>query len=49
MANQAKMCPIKETENRQLLNKVAKFYPLQLAVSIRRYGSLISINPSELM
>ena len=27
-------------------HKVAKFYPLKLAERMRRYGSLITINPS---
>ena len=35
------MWPIKEKENRQLLIIVAKSYE-----GIRRYGSLININPS---
>ena len=40
------MWPIKEKENKQLLIFVAKSYPLQLAVRMRRYGSLINIYPS---
>ena len=40
---QAKMWPIKEKQNRQLL---AKSYPLQQAAGMRRYNSLININPS---
>ena len=39
--------PLKERENRQLLIQ-AKSYPLYLAVRMRRYGSLIIINPSGL-
>ena len=41
------MWPIKEKENRRLLvHIVAKSYPLWPAVQMRRYVSLININPS---
>ena len=39
------MWPIKEKDNKQLLILKAKFYPLWLAVIMRRYGSLINIKP----
>ena len=41
------MWSIKEKENIDRTGHiVAKSYPLQLAVGISRYGSLININPS---
>ena len=41
------MWPIKEKENRQTAQVVAKSYPLQLVAGMYRYGSLININPSD--
>ena len=40
------MWPIKEKENGNAAHIVAKSYPLYLAVKMRRFGSLININPS---
>ena len=37
------MWPIKEKENAHIM---AKYYPLNQAAGMRRYGSLININPS---
>ena len=42
------MWPIKEEENKQLFNIVAKSYPLDLAVKMLRFGCLFNINPSGL-
>ena len=44
---QAKMWPIKNRKQ-TAAHKVAKSYPLYLAVRMRRYVSLININPSSL-
>ena len=43
---QVKMWPIKETKN-SCSYIVAKSYPLQQAVGMRRYGSPINIKPSD--
>ena len=42
----AKMWPIKEKENRQLLNCGLIISPIAIAERNRRYGSLININSS---
>ena len=42
------MWSIKEKDNRHSVDnrhKVAKYYPLQQAAGMRRYGSLINIKP----